>query len=95
MNDATILIPLVIIAITQMVKMASPKVGGWVTILIAFAVAIVVSLLSFILPTEVLGIAHISIGGAVISALGAVGVTVLASKAGGGTIRDRSIVVNR
>ena len=84
MVDATVLIPLVIIAITQMIKMASPKVSGWVTILIAFVVAIVVSLLSFILPTEVLGIPNVSIGGAIISALSAVGVTVLASKAGGG-----------
>lgn len=92
MVDATILIPLVIIAITQMIKMASPKVTGWLTILIAFVVAIVVSLLSFILPTEVLGISHVSIGGALISALSAVGVTVLASKAGGGAAGDGSTV---
>lgn len=88
MVDATILIPLVIIAITQMIKMASPKVSGWITILIAFVVAIVISVLSFVLPTEVLGIPHVSIGGALISALSAVGVTVLASKAGGGASGD-------
>lgn len=94
MVDATVLIPLVIIAITQMIKMASPKVTGWVTILIAFVVAIVVSLLSFVLPTEVLGIPHVSIGGALISALSAVGVTVLASKAGGGAAGDDGKVIN-
>lgn len=88
MVDPTILIPLVIIAITQMIKMASPKVNGWITILIAFAVAIVVSLLSFVLPTEVIGIPQVSIGGAIVSALSAVGVTVLASKAGGGASGD-------
>ena len=95
MVDATVLIPLVIIAITQMIKMASPKVSGWVTILIAFVVAIVVSLLSFILPTEVLGIPNVSIGGAIISALSAVGVTVLASKAGGGATGDESTLNSR
>ena len=88
MVDATILIPLVIIAITQMIKMVSPKVNGWITILTAFVVAIVISLLSFVLPTEILGIAHVSIGGALISALSAVGVTVLSSKAGGGSAGD-------
>lgn len=95
MVEATLLIPLVIIAITQMIKMASPKVTGWVTILIAFVVAIVVSLLSFLLPSEVLGIPHVSIGGALISALSAVGVTVLASKAGGGASGDESKPVLR
>lgn len=95
MVDATILIPLVIIAITQMIKMASPKVNGWITILIAFVVAIVISVLSFVLPTEILGIAHVSIGGALISAFSAVGVTVLASKAGGGSAGDESTVNSR
>lgn len=88
MVDSAILIPLVIIALTQMIKMASPKVNGWITILIAFVVAIVVSVLSFVLPSEITGIVHVTIGGAVISALSAVGVTVLASKAGGGSAGD-------
>lgn len=90
MVDATVLIPLVIIAITQMIKMASPKVTGWITILVAFVVAIVVSVLSFVLPSEITGIGHVTIGGALISALSAVGVTVLASKAGGGAAGDGS-----
>ena len=90
MIDSAVLIPLVIIAITQMIKMASPKVNGWVAILVAFVVAIVISLLSFVLPTEIIGIPHVSIGGAIISALGAVGVTVLASKAGGGARGDET-----
>lgn len=95
MVDATILIPLVIIAITQMLKMAFPAIKGWLTILIAFVVAIIVSLLSFTLPTEVLGVERISIGGALISALSAVGVTVLASKAGGGATGDGSTLNSR
>lgn len=94
MVDATILIPLVIIAITQMIKMASPKVTGWITILIAFVVAIVVSLASLVLPASITGIEHVTIGGALISALSAVGVTVLASKAGGGAAGDDDKVIN-
>lgn len=93
MVGAELLIPLVIIAITQMIKMAAPAVKGWVTILVAFVVAIVVSLLSFVVPTEVIGIEHVSIGGALISALSAIGVTVLASKAGGGASGDGHTLV--
>lgn len=90
MVDPTILIPLVIIAITQMIKMASPKVTGWITILIAFIVALVVSIASVTLPSTVTGLPHVTIGAAIISALGAVGVTVLASKAGGGASGDNN-----
>ena len=60
MVDATILIALAIIAITQMIKMVSPRVGGWITILVAFVVAVVISLLSFALPAEVIGITRVS-----------------------------------
>ena len=95
MVDATVLIALVIIALTQMIKMASPRVGGWVTILVAFVVAIAISLLSFVLPTEVIGIPHVSIGQAIFSALTAIGITVAASKAGGGAAGDGSTLNSR
>lgn len=95
MVDSSILIALVIIAITQMIKMASPKVNGWITILIAFVVAIVISVLSFVLPTDVIGIAHVSLGAAIVSALTAIGITVAASKAGGGAAGDNGTVVRR
>ena len=90
MVDATVLIALVIIAITQMIKMVSPRVGGWITILVAFVVAVVISLLSFVLPAEVIGIPQVSIGQALFSALTAIGITVAASKAGGGAAGDDS-----
>lgn len=90
MVDPTLLIALVIIALTQMVKMASPKVTGWVTILIAFVVGILISVLSFVLPTEVIGIERLSVGGALIASLTAIGITVAAGKAGGGTSGDNN-----
>ena len=90
MVDPTLLIALTIIALTQMVKMASPKVNGWVTILVAFVVGIVISVLSFVLPTEVIGIGHLSVGNAIVAALTAIGITVAAGKAGGGTSGDTS-----
>ena len=92
MVDSNILIALVIIAVTQMVKMVSPRVAGWVTILVAFVVAVVISVLSFALPGDVIGIAHVSIGGAIVSALTAIGITVAASKAGGGGAGDGTTV---
>ena len=95
MVDATLLVSLVIIAITQMIKMASPKVTGWVTILVAFVVAVLISVLSFVIPTEVIGIERLSIGGALIAAFGAIGITVAAGKAGGGAAGDESTLNSR
>lgn len=94
MVESSILIALVIIAITQMIKMASPKVSGWITILIAFVVAIVISVLSFVLPTELIGIERVSLGSAIVSALTAIGITVAASKAGGGSAGDDNKVIS-
>lgn len=90
MIDAAVLIPLVIVAITQMIKMASPKVTGWITILVAFVVAVIVSLSSLVLPVEVIGIPRISIGAALFNALVAIGITASFAKAGGGASGDNS-----
>ena len=95
MVEAAVLVPMVIIAITQMIKMASPKVTGWITILVAFVVAIVMSLLSLALPTEVIGIPRVSIGEALFSALTAIGITAAFAKAGGGAAGDGGTVVSR
>lgn len=81
--DATIFIPLVIIAVTQMIKMALPQISGFVTILVAFGVGIVIALVD-----TAIGVRDVSIAEGLISALGAVGVTALASKAGGGAPGD-------
>lgn len=90
MVDPTLLIALVIIALTQMVKLAFPQINGWLTIFIAFVVGILISVLSFVLPTEVIGIERLSIGGALIASLTAIGITVAAGKAGGGSPGDET-----
>lgn len=81
--EATLFISVVIIAITQMVKMALPKISGFVTILVAFAVGIIVALVD-----GAIGLEDISIAGGIMAALGAIGITTAASKAGGGAPGD-------
>ena len=88
MVETSVLIPIVIIAITQMLKMANPQIKGWATIVVAFVVALVVSIASFLLPTEVIGIPKTSIGMAIFDALVAIGITASAAKAGGGASGD-------
>ena len=85
--SAELFIPLVIIAITQMIKMAATAVQGWVTIGVAFVVAIVVALID-----GLIGVTDISVAQGVVYALEAVGVTVVAAKAGGGSPGDGHIV---
>lgn len=79
MVEATIFIPLIIIAITQMVKMALPQINGFVTVLVALCVGVIVALID-----TSIGVADVSIAEGIVAALGAVGISALASKAGGG-----------
>lgn len=81
--EAVPFISLVIVAVTQMIKMASPKVLGWVTILVALVVAVVIALVD-----TVIGVTDISVAGAIMAWFGAVGLSSLAGKAGGGTAGD-------
>ena len=83
MVEATLFIPLVIIAITQMVKMAFPRITGFLTIVIAFVVGIVVALVD-----RSIGVVDITVAQGLVYALGAIGVTVIAAKAGGGANGD-------
>ena len=83
MVEASLFIPLVIIAVTQMVKMAMPSIAGFVTVLVALGVGLVVALVDVSI-----GVADISIAEGLMSALGAIGVTALAAKAGGGAPGD-------
>lgn len=76
MIDAIIFIPLVIIAITKMIKMAFPQITGFLTILVAFAVGIVVALVD----THI-GIVDVTVAQGLVYALGAIGVTVVAAEA--------------
>ncbi len=86
MVEAVIFIPLLIIAITQMVKMALPQVTGFVTILIALVVGIVVSLID-----TYIGVVDVTIAQGLVLALGAIGITAVAAKAGGGAKGDDNI----
>lgn len=83
MTDAALFIPLVIVAITQMIKMALPQITGFVTVLIAFVVGLVVA----VIDTNI-GVADVTIAQGLVLALGAIGITTLASKAGGGAKGD-------
>jgi hypothetical protein len=81
--SAGIIIPLLIIAITQIIKMFVPRVNGAVTIVVALIIGVLIALLD----THI-GVADITIAQGLVLALGAVGVTVLANKAGGGANGD-------
>lgn len=83
MVEATIFIPLMIVAVTQMIKMALPQISGFVTIIVALAVGIVVALVD-----REIGVVDVTIAQGLVLALGAVGITTLASKAGGGAKGD-------
>ena len=81
--DAVFFIGLVIVAITQIVKMFVPAVHGAVTILVAFLVGILVALIDVHI-----GVEDISIASGISAALSAIGMSVLANKAGGGEKGD-------
>lgn len=83
MVEATIFIPLIIVAITQMVKMAFPQVTGFLTIVVAFAVGVLVALVD-----RSIGVVDITIAQGLVCALGAIGLTAAFAKAGGGAKGD-------
>jgi len=83
MVEAAILIPLVIIALTQMLKQWVPGIYGKLTILIAFVVGIVVALID-----GFIGVTDINIAQGILFALAAIGITTAAAKAGGGARGD-------
>lgn len=86
MVEATIFIPLLIIAVTQMIKMAIPQVTGFLTIAVAFVVGVIVALVD----TEI-GVVDVTIAQGLVLALGAVGITAIAAKAGGGARGDDTV----
>lgn len=86
MVDATIFIPFIIIAITQVIKMFAPAVHGGVTILVALLVGVVLA----IIDTHI-GVTDISIAQGLLLAGSAVGITVAAAKAGGGAKGDDNV----
>jgi hypothetical protein len=84
--EAIVFIPLLIVAITQMFKMALPQISGWITILIAILVGIGVALLD----TNI-GVQDITIAQGVIAALEAIGIATAFGKAGGGASGDEKL----
>lgn len=86
MIEAAIFIPFLIVAVTQVVKMALPQVTGFVTIIIALVVGVLVA----VLDTSI-GVENVSIAQGLVLAGSAVGISALASKAGGGAKGDDTV----
>lgn len=85
MVDAAIFIPLVIVAVTQMIKMAIPGIKSWVTVLLALVVGILIAVVD-----GAIGVTNITIAQGVVFALEAIGITAVAAKAGGGARGDNT-----
>lgn len=76
--DSMLFISVVILAITQLIKMAFPHISGWLTIIVAFIVGILVALFS-----GPLGLDPTTIAEGIMGALGAIGISSAARKASG------------
>lgn len=84
--ESVVFLSVVILALTQLVKMALPEqVHGWITIIIAFAMGVLVALFA-----PMLGIVETTIAEGVVAALGAIGISSAFGKAGGGTAGDEA-----
>lgn len=89
MVDATILIGLLIIAVTQLIKAEVPAVKGRITVAIALGVGVLIAIVD-----KNIGVTDITIAQGLVIALSAVGGTVLAAKAGGGARGDGGTPTN-
>lgn len=87
MVEASLFIPLIIVAVTQLVKMGVPQIQGWVTVILAFVVGLVIALID-----QLIGVTDISVAQGLVYALGAIGISVVAGKAGGGASGDQNTV---
>lgn len=81
--DAIVFIGLVIVAITQIIKMFVPAVNGGVTVIVALVIGVLVALVD-----QFIGVVDITIAQGIVAALSAIGLSSLAGKAGGGTAGD-------
>lgn len=82
--EAIVFLSVVIIALTQLVKMSLPeRVTGWITIIIALVMGVIVSLFA-----GWLGLLPVTPAQGIVAALGAIGITAAFGKAGGGTAGD-------
>lgn len=88
MVEATLFVPFLIIAVTQVIKMFVPKVNGAWTIIVALVIGVVIAVVD-----KNIGVTDISVAQGLLLAGMAVGITVTASKAGGGATGDGNTVV--
>lgn len=77
--DSMFFISVVILAITQLIKMALPNVHGWLTIIVAVGVGVMVALFF-----EPLGLGETSLAEGIVGALGAIGISATAKKSASG-----------
>ncbi len=77
MIEATVFIGAVIIGLTQGIKYLIPNITGWVTILVAIIVGVIVAL-----TDQLIGVTDISVAQGLMIALASVGATTVASKIG-------------
>lgn len=75
--EASLFVPLIIVAITELIKKLWPSVVGWLTIIMALAVGGLIGVFD-----TYIGVSDISPAQGVVYALGAIGLNVLANKAG-------------
>lgn len=85
--DSLVLLPLLIIAVTQMVKMKFTEISGFATIAVALGVGVVLALVD-----QFIGSTDISIAEGIYASLLAIGITAVAAKAGGGAKGDETVV---
>lgn len=82
--ESVLFLSVVILALTQLVKMALPEqVHGWITIIIAFVMGVLVALFA-----PALGLIETTIAEGIVAALGAIGISSAFGKAGGGVSGD-------
>lgn len=86
MVEASLLIGLLIIAVTQLIKAEVPAVHGRMTVAVALGVGVLVAVVD-----RHIGVSDVSIAQGLVIALGAVGGTVLAAKASGGARGDGNL----
>lgn len=78
--DTIAFLGVIILAATQLIKMAAPQVQGWLTIIVAVLLGIVVALVDVLI-----GLPDITVAQGIYSALFAIGVASAATKAAGGS----------
>lgn len=77
MVDSVVLIGLVVVALTDALKDLSPKVKGWVTVLAAALIGVLIALVD-----EEIGATNLSVAQGLMAGLGGAGVVGVAKKVG-------------